>query len=135
MQIDGDSERLMEDKKKPQGKISCIVKILELNLTPTFSNDVLKQNNQITILNIIWIGDLYTLVRKPEQKLSTTVNCYLSHFIKHSKDSLMVETPKSMPSHLETYDRFAYFCTNDRKKTVNIMSFRSRRGVSKHFSR
>ena len=73
MQIDGDSERLMEDKKNPQAKISCIVEILKLNPTSTFSNDVLKQNNQITILNTIWIGAatcyLYTLVRKPNQKL------------------------------------------------------------------
>ena len=90
------------ERKNPQAKISCIVEILKLNPTSIFSNDVLKQNNQITILNIIWIGDLYTLVRKPEQKLSTTVNCYLSHFIKHSEDSFMVETPKSTPSHLET---------------------------------
>ena len=78
MQIDSDSERLMEDKKNLQAKISCIVKILKLNLTPTFSNDVLKQNNQIITLNTLWIGAatcyLYNLVRKPEHKLS---NCKL----------------------------------------------------------
>ena len=82
MQIDGESERLIEDKKKierknPQTKISCTVEILKLNPTSTFSNDVLKQPNNNTEHHLDWSYNLLPLHLSAETWKKIVNNCKL----------------------------------------------------------